>query len=65
MKLIVVFLKNANCLITLFSDWLLYPGDTCMVFHHKNPTEIENQYFLVINLVYMSPNTKQNKFVWY
>ena len=62
MKLIVAFSKNANYLITFLSDWLLYPGDICIAFHHKNPTEIGNQYFLIINLVYMPPKTNQNKF---
>ena len=40
----------------IISDSLLYADDTCIVFQHKNVTEIEKQHKLI------SAKTKQNQF---
>ena len=53
------------------SDSVIYADGTCIVFQHKNATEIEKQQgifqvyvtgLLIINYVYILAKTKQNQF---
>ena len=44
-------------------DSLIYADDTCIVFQYKNVTKLKSiTGLLIVNLVYISANKKQNHF---